>query len=61
MKVKIDPELCTVCMTCVDDVPEVFEMGEDVAEVKTADVPAEFEDAVRDAAEECVAEAIIVE
>lgn len=61
MKVKIDPELCTVCMTCVDDVPEVFEMGEDVAQVKTPDVPAEFEDAVREAAEECVAEAIIVE
>ena len=61
MKVKIDPELCTVCMTCVDDVPEVFEMGEDVAEVKTPDVPAEFEDAVKEAAEECVADAIIVE
>ena len=61
MKVKIDPELCTVCMTCVDDVPEVFEMGEDVAQVKTPEVPAEFEDAVREAAEECVAEAIIVE
>ena len=50
MKVKIDPELCTVCMACVDDVPEVFEMGDDVAQVKTPDVPAEFEDAVREVA-----------
>ena len=61
MKVKIDPDLCTVCMLCVDDVPEVFEMGEDVAEVKTPEVPAEFEDAVREAAENCVADAITVE
>jgi ferredoxin len=48
-------------MTCVDDVPEVFVMGDDVAEVKTPDVPAEFEDAVKEVAEECVAEAIIIE
>jgi ferredoxin len=61
MKVKIDPELCTVCMTCVDDVPEVFEMGEEVAQAKSPDVPAEQEDAVREVAEECVAEAIIIE
>ena len=61
MKVKIDPEACTVCMACVDDVPEVFQMGDDVAEVKTPEVPAEFEDAVREAAEGCVAEAIIID
>jgi ferredoxin len=61
MKVKVDPELCTVCMTCVDDVPEVFEMGEEVAQARTPQVPAEFEDAVREVAEECPAEAIIVE
>jgi len=60
MKVKIDPDLCTVCMTCVNDVPEVFEMGEEVAEVIKPDVPAEFEDAVRQVAEDCPAEAIIV-
>ena len=61
MKVTIDPDLCTVCMTCVDDVPEVFEMGEDVAEVTNPEVPAEFEEAVGQAAEDCVAEAITVE
>jgi len=61
MKVKVDPDLCTVCMTCVDDVPEVFEMGEDVAQAKKPDVPPEFEDAVREVAAECPAEAIIVE
>lgn len=61
MKVKVDPELCTMCMTCTDDVPEVFEMGDDSAEVKTPEVPPEFEDAVRQAADDCPADAIIIE
>ena len=61
MKVKVDPDLCTVCMTCVDDVPEVFEMGDDVAEATTPEVPPEFEDAVREVADACPADAIIVE
>ncbi len=61
MKVKVDPELCTVCMTCVDDVPEVFDMGDEVAVAIKPDVPPEFEDAVREVAEECPADAIIVE
>ena len=61
MKVKIDPDLCTVCMTCVNDVPEVFEMGEDVAEVITPDVPPEFEEATRQAADDCPADAILIE
>ena len=61
MKVKVDPDLCTVCMTCVDDVPEVFEMGEDVAQAINPVVPPEFEDAVREVAEDCPAEAIIIE
>ncbi len=61
MKVRVDPELCTACMLCTDTVPEVFEMGDDVAEVKTPEVPAEFEDAVREVAGECVADAIFVE
>jgi ferredoxin len=61
MKVRVDPELCTVCMTCVDDVPEVFEMGEEVAEAKTPVVPPELEDAVREVADACPAEAIIIE
>jgi len=61
MKVRIDPDLCTVCMTCVNDVPEVFEMGEDVAEVSTPNVPSEFEDAVREVADACPADAIFVE
>lgn len=61
MKVRIDPDLCTACGLCTDDVPDVFSMGDDVAEAITSDVPAALEDAVRDAADSCPAEAIIVE
>jgi ferredoxin len=61
MKVRIDADLCTACGLCTDDVPDVFRMGDDVAEVIKADVPANLEGAVRDAADSCPAEAIIVE
>lgn len=61
MKVKIDADLCTACGLCTDDVPDVFKMGDDVAEVIQSDVPANLEDAVKDAADGCPAEAIIVE
>ena len=61
MKAKIDADLCTACGLCVDDVPEVFKMGDDVAEVIVDEVPADQEDAVKDAADSCPSEAIIVE
>ncbi|HNR67533.1 MAG TPA: ferredoxin [bacterium] len=61
MKVKVDPDLCTACELCVDSVPDVFEMGDDVAQVKVKVVPSDLEDDVRDAADSCPAEAIIIE
>jgi ferredoxin len=61
MKVKIDADLCTACGLCTDSVPLVFKMGKDVAEVINPAVPANLEKAVRDAASDCPAEAIIVE
>lgn len=60
MKVRIE-ESCTACGLCVDTCPEVFEMGDERAEVIVDVVPAEFEDAVQQAADECPVEAIIVE
>jgi len=60
MKVLIE-DTCTACGLCVDSCPDVFEMGSDMAEVITSDVPPEFEDAVQQAADECPVEAIIVE
>lgn len=61
MKVRIDPDLCTACGLCTDGVPQVFKMGKDVAEVVSPTVPANLENAVKDAASDCPAEAIIVE
>jgi len=60
MKVHIE-DTCTACGLCVDTCPEVFQMGTDKAEVIVDEVPAEFEDAAQQAADECPVEAIIVE
>jgi len=60
MKVRIE-DTCTACGLCVDTCPEVFEMGDDIAQVIVDLVPAEHEDAAQQAAEECPVEAIIVE
>jgi len=60
MKVRIE-DTCTACGLCVDACPDVFEMGSDLAQVTDEEVPPEFEDAVQQAADECPAEAIIVE
>ncbi len=61
MKVKIDPELCNGDEVCVQLCPDVFEMEEDKAIVKMEDIPDDLVDAVREAADSCPAEAIIIE
>lgn len=61
MKVRIDPDLCTACGLCTDGVPQVFKMGKDTAEVINPLVPPNLENAVRDAASDCPAEAILIE
>jgi ferredoxin len=60
MVVRIE-DTCTACGLCVDTCPEVFEMGDDMAEVIVDEVPPEHEDAVQQAADECPVEAIVVE
>ena len=60
MKVTIE-ETCSACGLCVDTCPEVFEMGEEIAQVIVDVVPAELEDSARQAAEDCPVEAIIIE
>jgi ferredoxin len=60
MVVRIE-DTCTACGLCVDTCPEVFELGDDMAEVIVDEVPAEHEDAVQQAADECPVEAIVVE
>ena len=60
MRVSITDE-CIACELCVETCPQVFAMGDDIAEVIVDDVPEERQDAVLEAAEECPSEAIIVE
>ena len=60
MKVRIT-DTCTACGLCSDTCPEVFEMGDEIAEVIVDEVPSEHEDAVQQAADECPVEAIIIE
>lgn len=60
MKTKVDADVCTGCELCTTQVPEVFSMGDEVAEVIVDEVPANLEDAVKEAADACPVEAISV-
>jgi len=61
MKVRVDPDLCTGCGPCQEICPEVFEIRDDVSAVLVKEVPPEFADAVREAADSCPPGAIIIE
>ncbi|MHC4474518.1 MAG: ferredoxin [Planctomycetota bacterium] len=60
MKVTIE-DTCTACGLCSDTCPDVFELGDDIAKVLVDEVPEAHEEAVKEAAEECPVEAIIIE
>jgi len=53
-------DTCTACGLCADTCPEVFELGDEIAQVLLDDIPQEYEEAVEQAAEECPVEAIII-
>ncbi len=61
MKVTVDKDLCLGCGICEGIAPEVFSMAnEPYAEVLLDPIPEEFQDAVREAAEECPEECIAI-
>ncbi len=49
MRVKVDENTCTGCGLCVDNCPEVFEMGDSTAKVIADPVPADKEDCPKQA------------
>ncbi|MBN2271906.1 MAG: ferredoxin [Sedimentisphaerales bacterium] len=59
MQVRIE-DTCTACGLCSETCPEVFELGEVIAEVIVDEVPSECEDSVQEAAEDCPVQAIVV-
>jgi ferredoxin len=60
MKTFVDKDTCTGCGLCCDTCPQVFELNDDVAVVIVQDVPAEAEEACREAAESCPVDAITI-
>ena len=64
-KVKVVKDSCIGCGMCTGICPEVFQLGDDsLSENKFgngAEIPAEFEDAAREAADSCPTQAIEVE
>ena len=61
MKVRIVKEECISCGACTGICPAVFAIDDAEAWVLTQEVPPEEEEAVREAAESCPTEAIVVE
>jgi ferredoxin len=61
MKVKVDPDLCTGDEICTQVCPEIFEMQGDKAVAKMEKVPDDVKDLVKEAADSCPSEAIIIE
>lgn len=61
MKVRIDEELCTGCGLCEETAPEVFELVDDKAIVKGTEIKEALIEQVKEAADDCPAEAIIIE
>jgi ferredoxin len=61
MRARIDEDACVGDGSCADTCPEVFAMEGDLAVVIKDRVPEELEDAVREAADGCPVEAILID
>ncbi len=61
MRAIVDEEVCIGCGLCAETCPEVFEMVDEKARAKMDEVPEEFSETCREAAEDCPVEAIQIE
>ncbi len=60
MKARITED-CIACGRCVEICPEVFEMGQDIAHTKSSEIAPEYEEATREAGDECPTSAIVID
>jgi ferredoxin len=61
MKAIVDEDICCGCGPCEEICPQVFEIVDGIAKVKTAIVPKDAEKAAVQAKENCPTEAITLE
>jgi ferredoxin len=61
MKASVDADACTGCGLCTEICPEVFEMGDEAAKARDAEIPADAEEKAKEAAASCPVQAITVE
>lgn len=59
MKAEVTED-CIACEQCVEVCPEVFEMGDEFAEVVVDEIPEQSEEDALEAADICPTEAIIL-
>ena len=60
MKTSVNEE-CILCGLCADVCPEVFELGDEKAEVLLEEIPAEQQECCREAADDCPTDAIEID
>lgn len=61
MKTKVNPDECISCGVCADSCPTVYTMEDDSAIAIDGVVPADLEECVRQAKEDCPVEAISID
>ncbi len=61
MKVRVDEERCIGSSACEQLCPQIFQVVNGISVVQEDEVPLDLEDEVRDAADSCPTDAIIIE
>ena len=60
MKARVTQD-CIACGRCAEICPEIFEMGDDIAQVKEDEILDELQNTAQEAANECPTSAILIE